>query len=257
MDFKIGFNEIEIDALENKSVEAIWTYYNVQDKLHHIVPDGRSDIIFTFDVRAGGELSNIRPIISPPFTKAHPLRVTAHQGFIGLRLRAGSAGIFLNIPLSKISGHLQYGKDAVQYIPWAEKVCKDKSSVTRLITNINQHVSKASSQVKSSMVADVVCLIHEAQGITRINEIAQQIKISERTINRVFTNAVGLSPKQFSSIIRLRRAIDCLNIPDYAVSSIALDCGFADQAHMTREIKSYMGQTPSQLQKALDTDTLL
>ncbi|PSW03798.1 helix-turn-helix domain-containing protein [Photobacterium lipolyticum] len=257
MDFQIGFNEVEIDALENESVEAVWTYYNVQENQHHIVPDGRADLIFTFDVQVGGELSNIIPLISPPFTKAHFIRVDAHQGFIGLRLRAGSAGAFLKTPLSKISGSLQYGKYAVEHIPWLENLCSDKNNISQLITDINQHVCATSSQVKSSMVSDILSLIHEAQGIMQINNIAHQVKVSERTLNRKFTNAVGLSPKQFSSIVRLRRAIDCLTNPCYAISSIAMDCGFSDQAHMTREIKNHMGLTPSLLQKKLNTEILL
>ncbi len=257
MDFQIGFNEVEIDALENKSVEAVWTYYNIQGNHHYIVPDGRTDLIFTFDVQVGGQLSNIIPIISPPFTKAHLIKIGAYQGFIGLRLRAGCAGVFLNTPLSKISGCLQYGKYAGEHLPWIGNLCRDKNNISQLITNINQHVCATPSQIKSSMIADILSLIHEAQGITQISNIAQQIKVSERTVNRKFTNAVGLSPKQFSSIVRLRRAIDCLTNPDYAISSIAIDCGFSDQAHMTREIKSYMGQTPSLLQKVLDTEILL
>ncbi|MCP4326418.1 MAG: helix-turn-helix transcriptional regulator [Psychromonas sp.] len=257
MDFQIGFNEIEIDALENKSIEAIWTYYNVQDKQHYIVPDGRADLIFTFDVQVGGQLSNIRPIISPPFTKAHLLKINAHQGFIGLRLRTGSAGAFLNRSLSSFSGSMQYGKDVGQHLTWIGSIGSDKNNINQLITNINQHVCTAPSQVSSSMVSDILCLIDEAQGIVKISNIAQQIKTSERTVNRTFSNAVGLSPKQFSSIVRLRRAIVHLNDPNYAISSIAIDCGFSDQAHMTREIKSYMGQTPCQLQKILDTEILL
>ena len=257
MDFQIGFNEVEIDALENESVEAVWTYYNIQENHHHIVPDGRADLLFTFDVQAGGKLSNITPLISPPFTKAHFIKVAAHQGFIGLRLKAGSAGAFLKTPLSEISGNLQYGKYAVEHIPWLGNLCNNKNNINQLITGINQHVCATSSQISSSMVSDILGLIHQAQGITPVNQMAHQIKVSERTLNRRFTNAVGLSPKQYSSIVRLRRAIDCLVNPGYSISSIAMDCGFSDQAHMTREIKNHMGQPPSLLQKKLETEILL
>lgn len=256
MDFQIGFNEIAIDALENASVEAVWTYYNVQGNHYYIVPDGRTDLIFTFDVQIGGQLSNIIPIISPPFTKAHSIKICANQGFIGLRLRAGSAGIFLNKSVSEISGRLQYGKNAEGYVPWIKNVCSDKKNVDQLISQINQHVCRTPCHIKSSMVSDILGLIDDAQGIVQVNNIARQIKASERTISRTFTKAVGLSPKQFSSIVRLRRVINCLANPGYDMSSIAFDCGFADQAHMIREIKGYMGQTPSRLQK-LGTEILL
>ncbi|AEX24573.1 AraC family transcriptional regulator [Vibrio sp. EJY3] len=257
MDFQIGFNQIEIDALENNNVEAVWTYYNVQDQHHHIVPDGRTDLIFTFDVNKDGQLSNIIPLISPPFIKAHSIRIGAHQGFVGLRLRAGTAGAFLKTPLSNITGNLQYGKCAIKHVPWFNNIGKDKINISNLITDINQQVCAISSQVESSMISDILRLIDEDKGITQIKHIAHQLKVSERTLNRKFTYAVGLSPKQFSNIVRLRRAIHCLADPDYTISTIAMDCGFSDQAHMTREMKNHIGQTPALIQRSLDISILL
>ncbi len=256
MNFQIGFNEIEIDSLENKSVEAVWTYYNVQATTLHIVPDGRADIIFTFNVQPNGQLKNITPLIAPPFTKAQLLRVEAHQGFIGLRLRAGSSSTFLESSLTNFSGVPQYGKNAIIHIPWLENFCHDKKNINHLISEINQQVCTTSSSVMSSMVFDILSLIDETQGLTQVNSIAQQIRVSERTINRVFSTTVGLSPKKFSSIVRLRRAINGLTTPSNTLSSIAIDCGFSDQAHMTREIKSYMRHTPLLLQQKLNTEIL-
>lgn len=257
MNIQIGFNEIEIDSLENESVEAVWTYYNIQASPLHIVPDGRTDIIFTFNVLASGLLTNITPLISPPFTKAHFIKVEAYQGFIGLRLKAGSASTFLPTPLSNISGKLQYGKSATVHIPWLENICCDKRNINQLIADINQHVVAISSRKQPLMVFDILSLMKENQGIIQVNSIAHQIRMSERTVNRIFTSSIGLSPKKFSSIIRLRHAINSLTDPYCTISSVAIDCGFSDQAHMTREIKSYMGHTPLLLQKKLDTEILI
>jgi len=257
MELQIGFNEVEIDALENKSVEAVWTYYNVQDKSHTIIPDGRADLILTFDILLGGKVSNIRPIICLPFTKALVMNIKAHQGFIGIRFRAGSADTFLNTPICNISDSLQSGKHALAHAPWLENLYRNKNSVNQLFTSINQHLCVKPTQSRSSMVTDILSLIHETQGLSQVSSIAQQIDFSERTINRQFSNAVGLSPKQYSSIIRLRRAMECLADPNYAISSIAVDCGYSDQAHMTRELKNYMGQTPTRLQKSIDQQIII
>lgn len=258
MDLQIGFNEIETDALENNSMEAVWTYYNRQDNHHYIVPDGRTDIIFTFHVHTNGAISNIIPLISPPFTQAHCIKAGAHQGFIGFRLKAGAASPFLKCPLAQISGSLQYGQHAVAQIPWLKQVGSSKRNMAQLISTINPHIcTNPRPAAASSIIADILSLMHEGQGGLPIKHIAQQIKLSERTLNRKFIGAIGLPPKQYSSIIRLRRAIKCLTNPDYAISSIAIDCGFADQAHMTREIKLYMGQTPTRLKTRLETEILL
>jgi AraC-like DNA-binding protein len=66
----------------------------------------------------------------------------------------------------------------------------------------------------------------------------------ERTLRREFTAAVGLPPKVVARIARVRRAQAAI-ARGQALSAIAVHCGFADQAHMTREFMELIGKTPS------------
>jgi|GEM_PF-4404001 len=256
MNLQIGFNEIEIDALSNPNVEAVWTYYNELGNQHHIVPDGRTDLIFTFNMLANDTIDNLTPLLCPPFTKAHSLQIAPHQGFIGIRFRAGTAGTFLGAPPANLKGELQYAQQVARLLPWVTKFSRIHR-LNCLITGINQHVCAAPKQASSSMVDDILSLIHLNQGVSTINNIASQINVSERTVARNFTRAVGLSPKQFSSIVRLRRAIASLANPSCSVLAVALDCGFSDQAHMTREIRNYLGKTPLLIQNAPANEFML
>lgn len=254
MTLEFGFNEIEIDALESPSVEAVWTYFNSFGSQHYIVPDGRADLIFTFYIKANGCLTNIRPIISPAFTKAHSINIAPYQGFIGLRLRAGLAGSILQVPLPLITGRIQYDSHVMGYVPWVEKICDDKRSIKHLIIEINRHVIAAVPQFNSSMIGEALSLMAHGHGTMAISDIACELAVSERTINRHFTQAIGLSPKQYSSILRVKNVIIQLTTPHYTISDIALNCGFSDQSHMTRDIKNHMGKTPIHLRKILTTE---
>jgi AraC-like DNA-binding protein len=65
----------------------------------------------------------------------------------------------------------------------------------------------------------------------------------ERTLRREFTAAVGLPPKVVARIARVRRALAAI-AGGQTLSAVASRCGFADQAHMTREFMDLVGKSP-------------
>lgn len=69
---------------------------------------------------------------------------------------------------------------------------------------------------------------------------------SHKSFLRVFHEAVGLSPKTFQRVTRAQRALSLLRSPN-ALSEVALDAGYSDQAHMTRELRAITGLPPTAL----------
>jgi hypothetical protein len=70
--------------------------------------------------------------------------------------------------------------------------------------------------------------------------------IHPRSVQRHFLEAMGLTAKRLQQIQRARRAIELLAAGRRAID-VALDLGYADQAHMTRALKTIMGKTPGQI----------
>lgn len=71
--------------------------------------------------------------------------------------------------------------------------------------------------------------------------------LSPATIGRGFYSCFGVTPKRFRLEIKARRAFAAIAQTATSLSKIAADCGFADQAHMSRAIMAYTGSTPSSL----------
>ncbi len=70
--------------------------------------------------------------------------------------------------------------------------------------------------------------------------------ISPRHLERLSEAWVGLPPGQLVRLIRFQRALRSLrHRPATPLARLALECGYADQAHLTREIRRYSGMTPS------------
>jgi len=71
--------------------------------------------------------------------------------------------------------------------------------------------------------------------------------ISQRQRERIFQKWLGITPKHYQRIKRVKQTFEQLRTqPDTVLSVLALEQGFADQAHMTRECKQIGCVTPKQ-----------
>ena len=66
-------------------------------------------------------------------------------------------------------------------------------------------------------------------------------------LERHFLQIVGPTPKRFTRIARFQYVMQTLRYTAFhAWPSIALDCGYYDQAHFIKEFKAFTGATPSE-----------
>lgn len=83
---------------------------------------------------------------------------------------------------------------------------------------------------------------------------AQACGLGERQYRRRFVRHMGLGPGAWVRISRLEAVLQGLGGADaapVALGELALDAGYADQAHMSREARSLVRRSPGVLQQAL------
>ncbi|MFK4087471.1 helix-turn-helix domain-containing protein [Kribbella sp. NPDC020789] len=71
---------------------------------------------------------------------------------------------------------------------------------------------------------------------------ASSLGVSERYLRRIFRQSVGVSPKHFARISRVRRVIGRQRSP---WSVVAAEAGYTDQSHLIADFRSLMGVTPA------------
>lgn len=73
---------------------------------------------------------------------------------------------------------------------------------------------------------------------------AQRAGLSREYASRLHRRRLGLPPKAVRAEERLRRALALLAETAMPLSELAIEAGFADQAHLTRTVRAATGRTP-------------
>jgi len=90
-------------------------------------------------------------------------------------------------------------------------------------------------------------LLHDPLVSAVMND--QPHDVSTRTVRRRFRQSTGLTQKQIAQIDRALRAMTLLT-NGAAVLDVVYDLGYADQPHLTRSLKRFIGQTPGAIVRA-------
>jgi hypothetical protein len=199
-----------------------------------VVPDGCSDLIW-----AGGRLM----VIGPDRTAAFPA-LPAGETVLGLRFRPGAALRWLDVPLSELVGRA---------VPLREL----RNDVRTIEERLTEETCSAATQALFRMWAENEALaavepqgdmgaLFEALGVGASPELSVRKTFGERTLRRRSRDHFGYGPKTLERILRLQRLLRLVRQPgDLAI--VALEAGYADQAHMTRDVKELTTLTPREI----------
>lgn len=80
-----------------------------------------------------------------------------------------------------------------------------------------------------------------------LQTLAEVTGLGPASFTRRFRTSYGCAPHAWVMARRVERACGLLADPRRALKQIASDCGFADQAHMTRVFRARLGVTPGAL----------
>ncbi len=80
--------------------------------------------------------------------------------------------------------------------------------------------------------------------------VARYVGVSSRQLQRAFKAALDMTPMQMYRIMRVKYGRWKLDNTRESITRIALDCGFADTAHFSREFTALFGISPSHCRRA-------
>jgi AraC family transcriptional regulator len=108
--------------------------------------------------------------------------------------------------------------------------------------------SSPETSIGQTQIQHLLAFLHDHfdQDIA-LDDLAQLVHISPAHLRRVFKQATGVAPHQYLLQLRVDRAKALLQSGNHSIRDVALQVGFADQSHLNRHFKKYLGVTPKQV----------
>jgi AraC-like DNA-binding protein len=90
-------------------------------------------------------------------------------------------------------------------------------------------------------------IVNTSRGTIRVEDLARQAKTTRRTIERIFLDHTGLTPKTFIRMVRFQHVLASLRQPGSyrSLADLACDHGYTDQSHFIRDFKALAKRLPS------------
>lgn len=110
---------------------------------------------------------------------------------------------------------------------------------------LRAHLSEPNATV--CRINDMVDSIIRDRTILKVDDVAMRFNLSTRTLQRLFQQYVGVSPKWVIKRFRLHEAIERMAAGEaHDWPKLAVELGYFDQAHFIKDFKTLVGQTPAE-----------
>ncbi|MGN8071138.1 helix-turn-helix domain-containing protein [Mucilaginibacter sp. 22184] len=160
--------------------------------------------------------------------------------------KPGGAAPFFKEPLHEIFGVSLALDDLIgrQKVAEIEEQLNEVNDSFQRIAIVERFLLSRLYHAKAdSLIQQTIRQIRMGKGMVRIKDLVSTLPISHDPFEKRFRKITGTSPKQFSSIVRLRNLIENYN-PTVDLTEAALSAGYFDQAHFIKDFRTFTGQTP-------------
>ena len=220
-------------------VEHLW----IQDRAHpmptwRVVADAAPHLIATVSETDGGRRAAIALVGAR--SSAADIDVSRRVLTVGLRLKPGALPALVKLPARELTNR-SVPVAAVFDASLLRDVQIGADAPSRLIAcELSDFVRRAArGRVPSRALPET------ADRSTRVADLSARLHSPSRTLHEIALRDVGLAPKRMLRIFRLHAALAAARATGGTWADIALRTGFADQAHLIREMRALLGETPS------------
>lgn len=173
---------------------------------------------------------------------------------LGVLFRPAGFTPFWPRPIAELTGRVVpladvLGREAES--AWAQIVeAGDGAERAAIAESLFQRFAPAPS-ARTELARDLAEEIEHDPGLRRVDQLADRHALSVRTLQRLFQEQVGASPKWVVRRYRLLEAAERAGKgARVAWADLAAELGYADQAHLIREFTEMVGFSPVEYERA-------
>jgi AraC-like DNA-binding protein len=210
-----------------------------------VMPDGCTDLMWmTHDGRA-------RLVVAGPDTRAHPAGMVPATTIAAVRFRPGAAAEVFGMPLHGLRDERPdlsdlWGPAASEAL--AEAVATADRPEQVLADAVAQRLAAGDGRLApvDPTLRHVADALRDAAEPSPVRGLADTMGLSERQLHRRCLAAFGYGAKTLHRVLRFQNALRRARAGD-DLARVAHECGYADQAHMARDVSALSGTTMTTL----------
>jgi len=244
------YSEFQPATSLRSCVECYWVAEG-SSTTQKIVPDGFSEIVFhygdlyKFKDHQGREKIQSRAILAGQITKPIYLTPTGNSGVIGIKFKPTGIWKLLGWGMAEFTDEaydLQKfpDMDVAQFI---KQLCT-LDTIQDRIKSIETTLLQLVPSQRASTLDEIITAIDSSQGDVSMSSLQTQFDISDRTMERMFKDQVGVSAKRYARIVRFRYIFQLIQKHEWSKAEATYLAGYFDQAHFNKEFKEFSGEDP-------------
>ena len=174
---------------------------------------------------------------------------------IGTKFRPGAFRAFIDRDVSSLSNRRWPLREVFGDVGDFDARAAAHEDDTDAIAVIESFLRSRRPAVSESMIlaGRIVARIAEDRGVTRVEQLVEDFAINARRLQRLFREYVGATPKWVIQRHRLIEAAEQLSTGPADLAALAVDLGYADQAHFIRDFKRMVGRPPAGYARSMQT----
>jgi AraC-like DNA-binding protein len=250
------YREFDASPALRPFVERLWLLEGSAGEIaaEPIPPDGRTEII----VHGGDPFAQVddagltrvqdRVLFAGQLTRPVKLLPRGYARLVGAHLRPYAAHALLAVPQRGMTDAIVDLRDLHRAL--ARRLRDDVAGREGGEDMISALSAALEAQATSSRIegptAAAVAIATGRKGLVQVGDLASQLGLSARQVERLFDERVGISPKFFLRVVRFQEVLRGIRQETNGTTwaACAAEHGFYDQAHFIRDFKMFVGEPP-------------
>jgi AraC-like DNA-binding protein len=211
-------------------VEAVWVREaSAADAgAHLIMPDGCTDLMW----------ANGRLVVAGPDTVAQLAEIPPGSSYAAVRFAPGAGPAVIGVPADELRNR-RFPLDALWPTGSAGRLTDQITVAPDRIAALLAAVERRLADVEPPDPVAAAVASHLTGGLS-VAAVAAAVGYSERQLHRRCLAAFGYGPKTLARILRFQHAV-ALARSGTGFAEVATRSGYADQAHLARDVRALAG----------------
>lgn len=254
------YTTIDTDSELSAFVKCYWTLESGEEthfEKQRIVPDGCMEMIFHYGGLYKQYTDDTNFIIQPAsfifgqITSPLEIAPTGRTGIFAVRFHPDGFAPFATIPVAAMENRAVpleelFGEDGLLF---EKKILAAVTAEERIkLTEAFLMTRCINPQYVNSISKSGVEIMLQSDDPVKIGDLAKQLNINRRQLERNFATVIGLSPKQLAKMIRLQNTLQLIKENGVTnLTGVAIDGKYYDQAHFIKDFKEFTGMSPKKI----------